>query len=952
MDERIAGCKVDQEVLDVLRSAKSKKVDVDDVTNISLGEMMDGSVTSEWFGKDRRELRRADGRSRLLSAEDGPKLQQAWFSGREWAHGCPLPMPMLEELDEIELETRALDREAEPGPKARAWLERVDDWVYRLELWFRGTNPKVLGSWKNNIEEWERLLRVLPRKRRERVLSMIKNGVRLPWDGPPPKHLRDPRTGGCPPNNPRILQQRDKVWETLYMQLVEGAVAPWDCKGSSSIECLPRGMYPINWQVKSGTDDVRITCNMRRLKRYLCEKYSKGVDLPSVPGCRFQHIQFDWVVDFDLHSSFFHGAYHKSAFTWLGFSIRDCELPSEAVAYLWKFYPECRFGDRWVFVYHAFAMGASPSVADMQEIMQAVVDACRASGVGSAVGLRPEAWRGFIFIDDIKGSSKGGPVCGHRNGSGFGSAVELGLQLLATLIALGCFVNFRKSSLLPRQKDSVYLGTGHNNVVERFFIAMKRIGKLIRAIKHLRSKVRIGRRVAAKAVARVIGLLWSCQVCCHKAVAIMCRAMTRTITIMLRQPQLEFVIGGPNFKWVLKQAWKGDVVWTVEPDGELRFWEAMPWELLWAPYGYDAFIEPLKDFMRVANKGEMASSCLTIASDASEEAVGGGVFEPAGAGMFECVSFAHHMLRISTKKKASALREMEGIVGTVVASDPPRGSRVLAVVDNEAVHRVLAKGSGCEELQKLAKFAFLYCIRKGILLCSLWQRRSTSIMTFCDTGSRIVDKCAYSAHAGLFWRANAIAGELWGCGFTYDRFGSTTQVQPVNCPWKLPFSSRFRCAFTSGLDALTQDWRNHVNWVNAPFSLVGKILALVRRQRAVAAVVVPRGWKGTRSWWQHELRSNSEGVVHRWDLMPGDPRCEPVRQEVSTQTRRYGLAVVFIDCRRAGSPLRRWKGQPAEVVLREWEREGRPIDRWRYLGVDGEWSEGLPCVTHGPVFNS
>ena len=267
------------------------------------------------------------------------------------------------------------------------------------------------------------------------------------------------------------------------------------------------------------------------------------MDLPSVHGCRYQHLQHDWVVDFDLHSSFFHGAYHESAFAWLGFSVRDCKPPSEAVEYLWKNYPECRDEDRWVFVYHAFAMGATPSVAEIQEIMQAAVDASRASGVGSAVGMRVEARRGFIFIDDVKGSSKGRPSCGHAMGSGFGAAVELNMQLLATLISLGCFGNSRKSSLLPRQKDSVYLGTGHNNSVERFFIAKKRVGKLVRAIKELRGRVSVGRKVAAKAVARVIRLLWPCQVCCHKAVAIMCRTMTRTIAVMLRMPQLRFVVG-------------------------------------------------------------------------------------------------------------------------------------------------------------------------------------------------------------------------------------------------------------------------------------------------------------------------------------------------------------------------------------------------------------------------
>ena len=76
-----------------------------------------------------------------------------------------------------------------------------------------------------------------------------------------------------------------------------------------------------------------------------------------------------------------------------------------------------------------------------------------------------------------------------------------------------------------------------------------------------------------------------------------------------------------------------------------------------------------------ANSAELVSKCITVASDASESAVGGGVFVPKDDGRFECIQFAHHMLRIKTRGLASALREMEGIVETIVAADPPRGSQ-------------------------------------------------------------------------------------------------------------------------------------------------------------------------------------------------------------------------------------------------------------------------------------
>ena len=723
-------------------------------------------------------------------------------------------------------------------------------------------------------------------------------------------------------------------------------MSPWNCQGREDNDVLPKGMYPINWQIKAGSDDVRITSNMRALKERLCEAYSKGVDLPSVHGCRLQHEQDDWVVDFDLRSSYFHGAYHESAFTWLGFSISDDELPQGAVEYLWEVCPQARFKDRWVFVYRSYAMGASPSVSDFQEIMSAMVDACKASGVGAAVGQRVEAWKGFVFIDDVKASSKGGPKCGVRNGSGFGAAVELGLQLMAQLLALGCFVNFpKKTNLLPRQRDSVFLGIGHDSIAMRFFLPKKRIRKLVSALRELRKAARVGRKVSAKLVARVIGILWSVQVCCHRAVAILTRAIIQTIAVMLRKPELRYSVGCPNFRWLLKQAWRGDVIWTQAADVCLSFYLWVPWDKVWAPFGYDTFVECLKDYVRYARVDELSKSCVTVASDASEVAVGGGCFNPKGEGDFECTFFAHHMLRIKTRGRSSAKRELEGIVETIVALEGagklPFGSRVIPVVDNESVEKILLKGSGVNELRELSDFLFFFCFLRGLLLFPVWQRRSTTIMTICDAGSRIVDSCAYSAHQDLFWGANDRAMRIWGHGFTFDRFGSTSQVQPVNSCWKIPFSSRYVSAFASGTDALAQDWGGHVNWVNAPFALIGRILSLLKRQRAVAAVVAPRNWGGTRHWWSQDVQQWSEGVVDRWDLHPFDYRCFPVNAEVEVEARRFGLAIVFLDFRRARDQ-QLTRGAPAEIVYKAWVREGRPRARFRYWREDGTWEEGLP----------
>ena len=87
------------------------------------------------------------------------------------------------------------------------------------------TFPTVVCSWWDNADKWGKLLRALSKKRRERVLKLIVECVILPWD---PVHLRDPKSGGCPENNPRLGEQCDKVgrWSKglLLLRTVRAAV--------------------------------------------------------------------------------------------------------------------------------------------------------------------------------------------------------------------------------------------------------------------------------------------------------------------------------------------------------------------------------------------------------------------------------------------------------------------------------------------------------------------------------------------------------------------------------------------------------------------------------------------------------------------------------------------------------------------------------------------------------
>jgi len=107
-----------------------------------------------------------------------------------------MPAPSL--LLRIEKETNALAFDDPPGPCAAAWLSRVEDWASGLVSKYQLDRSFITGSWRANVTQWEKRLRVLPAAQRRRVLSLVTNGCRLPFDAIPPAPIRSLR------NHPKL----------------------------------------------------------------------------------------------------------------------------------------------------------------------------------------------------------------------------------------------------------------------------------------------------------------------------------------------------------------------------------------------------------------------------------------------------------------------------------------------------------------------------------------------------------------------------------------------------------------------------------------------------------------------------------------------------------------------------------------------------------------------------
>ena len=126
--------------------------------------------------------------------------------------------------------------------------------------------------------------------------------------------------------------------------------------------------------------------------------------------------------------------------------------------------------------------------------------------------------------------------------------------------------------------------------------------------------------------------------------------------------------------------------------------------------------------------------------------------------------------------------------------------------------------------------------------------------------------------------------------------------------------------------------------MNAPFSLVGKVIALLKAQKAVAGVLV----QGVvRAWWSRWVQRNSEGVVYRLNFDKRDPRCRMVGSDSAPPQSRTGLSVVFFDFRECSDPILDWAPISADKLMGAWQDAGRPHGI-RYYRSCGEWDEGLP----------
>lgn len=834
---------------------------------------MNGTLDAGFFGPEQKKVWNEGGKD--ATGADIPTVQGD--TPVQWQHDEVLPLPSASEMRGIEAERDASSPGTKPemmGPVTRAWYGRVREWLRAMQSKYQHDRHHVTGSWKMNMQEWKRRLKKLPRRRRHRVLQLLAQGVELPFDRRPPGPLRKLV------NHPQLGERSDVVWATVREMLAEGSVQPHDCQGRSDEDVLPQGMFAIRWVRKGDTDKVRITINMRPLNAFLLAECSE-VQLATLSRITSLWQRGDEQCSLDMHSSYYHLELNEEASDWSGFSIADDELPAGAVDVLRAKYGCCRWRDRWVFRYRGMAMGCSPSAAWYCECADALVETWKGCTVGRAVGLPPLGVRATSYIDDSLFLVQG-----------FARGVEMCLRVALEHIICGFWVNWDKTVLLPARQLR-YLGCWADSDRLRFSLPKQRCMKLRRAVQAVRAQVAKNGRVNMRQLARLVGSLWSVHVVARRAVAIMCRSMIAVLAEQLRQPWLLHVRDRFRLKVLLKRTWSVDAIWSVAAEKELRFWELVRFEDLWAPMRQWDLLPDARDCLVRPRCGRLNPRVEVFASDSSDTATGGAQFVVTDGRL---MARPDRMMVVPLTEvgleESSTYREMEGLCKLEFSLVHPACRRLFFLVDSIASMLGLLRGSRLEKLNAFAKILFLRCLRHQKLMFPLWFRRCVGMIETVDAWSHLTLSADFSLPAPLFWRANSVARRLWGKGFQFDRFASAACVMPADCRVKLPFNSEYWQPGSSGCDALRQDWRRTINWVNPPFFLLDQVLGLLKMQRAVAAVLVPRQAGGR---WDVEARPGCAGYRTEFHFNPRLPQNRMRGQPRNSYSGVY--AVVFVDFR-------------------------------------------------------
>ncbi|XP_062570673.1 uncharacterized protein LOC134232701 [Saccostrea cucullata] len=417
---------------------------------------------------------------------------------------------------------------------------------------------------------------------------------------------------------------------------------------------------------------------------------------------------------------------------------------------------------------------------------------------------------GYIFSKVMREVVKFWRSKGHKmvmyldDGMGGASTLHeaelVSLEIQKDLDKLGFLVAADKSHWEPVQ-ELVWLGFVWNTINNKIMVTSPRVNKLKVCIANILEGYDAGFVwFDVKSIASVVGQIISMQT-------------VLGYDVRLRTRYLYFCI-------LARSSWYSRVRLSAEAVSELRFW--------------------LTSVEEMNNNGTLLSqltesdvSKVSVYCDASNTGFGGHLTICSEG---EQVEFEWYgVWNEWESKQSSTWRELETVNRILSKSvDKVEGKSVEINSDNKNVQHILKVGSKKKKLQDIAMSVHRLCNEKDIQITGKWIPISENVRA--DSLSRMTDCDDWSVRQCVF----DYFDNIWG-PHTCDRFADRHNSKCEN------FNSKYWCAGSSAVDALSQMWTDHLNWVVPPPKLIPLVVRKLENDKCKCTLVIPE-WKSAPFW--------------------------------------------------------------------------------------------------------
>ena len=340
----------------------------------------------------------------------------------------------------------------------------------------------------------------------------------------------------------------------------------------------------------------------------------------------------------------------------------------------------------------------------------------RYAGLPFGCRTAPYAFTQFMLVLARYLRRLGISVLGYIDGfaavcSTYDEGVQLDRFMRHTFASLGLVLNFKKSTPEPTQRACV-LGIDVDLVAHTFAIPDKRKSSIAATAKSLLRQAMLGRAVSVRDLASLTGKVMSCHIVLGDMAHLFTRSLFRVIAVATGLPPGD----AKNYRR-LRALWRTRCRLTTAAQSEAAFWLTHIADALAAP------IAPLPSSVA------LFSGSPVLFQDASDHAfgaawlLGGSQATPDAPGVG---SIARNSLTAAQSIESSTLRELHGVLGTLVAFETGLcgRARVFFFTDSDCCFRALTRGSPTPSIHALAMEVHAWAMVRGLELRCLWMRRN------------------------------------------------------------------------------------------------------------------------------------------------------------------------------------------------------------------------------------